>query len=218
MKEIGKIHEHFQVMIDSAKNENTTLSKNKFLLNELDQSLTSLEKTTQNTDEILNIIQGLAHQTNLLSLNATIEANAAGEAAKGFQVVATEVKNLAQRTSQSTQNISAELKNIQDQSDKSVEYMSGLTSVMDDTVAVFQELENQLTTSAQQMGQSLLNFSDFMTATEAILTESREAAEYLSIVQKGITDFEEMRIKVSSCVDKTQKSIRNAGSLEGGND
>lgn len=76
-------------------------------------SIKNLDGAAKQIGEVLSLISDIAEQTNLLALNATIEAARAGEAGKGFAVVASEVKNLANQTARATQEISSHIEHIQ---------------------------------------------------------------------------------------------------------
>jgi len=89
-----------------------------------------LEAESQKIGEVVEMISDIAEQTNLLALNATIEAARAGEAGKGFAVVASEVKNLATQTAKATEQISSMVGNIQNSTGDSVQAIERIGSVI----------------------------------------------------------------------------------------
>lgn len=105
---------------------NSTVQSINALANEVDsasQAIARLEDDTQNIGRVLEVIGGIAEQTNLLALNAAIEAARAGEQGRGFAVVADEVRTLAQRTQSATQEIKGMIDSLQDTSSMAVSTM-----------------------------------------------------------------------------------------------
>ena len=114
--------------------------------------LDGLSSRTEEIRQITDVIQSIASQTNLLALNAAIEAARAGEAGRGFAVVADEVRNLAARTSTATEEVGRMVGDIREQSAAVVSHVQKQASELDDAAAQISATGAQLTSIADLAG------------------------------------------------------------------
>jgi methyl-accepting chemotaxis protein len=157
--------------------DETTSSINS-LAGEVDNASDVIGKVRQDSDNIgsiLDVIRGIAEQTNLLALNAAIEAARAGEQGRGFAVVADEVRTLASRTQESTEEIQTMIEQLQ----------SGIQDAV--TVMVnSREHAGQTVEQAKEAGKSLSDITAAVTVISDMNTQIASAAEEQSSVTEEI--------------------------------
>ncbi len=140
------------------------------------ETVQALGKSSDQIGEIVQVIDDIADQTNLLALNAAIEAARAGEQGRGFAVVADEVRKLAERTTKATKEIAAMIKQIQKDTEGAVESMSRGTEEVEKGKA----LADKAGQSLKQIISGAQDVVDMSTQVAAASEEQSSAAEQIS--------------------------------------
>ena len=134
------------------------------------KQIETLNTSTENIGQILDVIKGISQQTNLLALNAAIEAARAGEAGRGFAVVADEVRNLAHRTQESADQVHTMIVALQLGSHEAVDNMNESQARSLDSVEVANQAGSRLVSVTQRIGEI-----DGMNQSVAAATEEQTA-------------------------------------------
>lgn len=142
-------------------------------IDETSNAMNELEANTQNINNILVTIQGIAEQTNLLALNAAIEAARAGEQGRGFAVVADEVRVLSQRTQGSTEEIRSMIETLLANTDNAVQTMERSKSLTDKSV----EQANEAVGALEDISDSIKKIADMSTQIASAAEEQRAVTE-----------------------------------------
>ncbi|MBO6561306.1 MAG: PAS domain-containing methyl-accepting chemotaxis protein [Nisaea sp.] len=137
-----------------------------------EKMVSELLSAAQKVGEITKIIAEIAEQTNLLALNATIEAARAGEAGKGFAVVASEVKNLANQTATATEEIAQQVKGIQDSTQTTADSIGEIAKI----IAQVNEIGTTISSAVEEQSAATQEVSVNISGVAQATHESGESA------------------------------------------
>lgn len=157
--------------------------------------LSDLEAAAQRITSVVELIDEVAKQTDLLSLNAAIEASRAGEAGQGFSVVATEIRKLADRTTKSTEEIAGEVRQVFAMVEKNAETVRSVSELM----AKMHSQAQNISASAEQQGQ----------ATHDIAARMNKTADRVAMTDQSLGHVHQASGEVSRAADDVLGGVEN---------
>jgi methyl-accepting chemotaxis protein len=173
------------------------------------QAVTVIEKLSENSANIasvLDVIRGIAEQTNLLALNAAIEAARAGEQGRGFAVVADEVRTLASRTETSTQDIQQMIEKLQHGVLDAVKSIEAGAALTDSTVSLTAQTQNAL----DEILSSTSRVNDMSSQTATATEEQTHVSEEIN---RNLTELSDKTIHCHDVIDETQKIVQTTQTI-----
>lgn len=212
-KEIDSISEETRVVVGNGikmmEELNTSSEDTTKNLKEIMKDIRDLEEKISNITHIVGVITEIADQTNLLSLNASIEAARAGAAGKGFAVVATEVKTLADQSGQAAEKIRVIVDEVQQQSQKTFEHGESADEILkSQELAVRRAVEafHNIGDCVDRLNQELSDITVQTQAIEGAKNNTLEAVEGISaVIEENSASTLEMGAGINGQKDQVEK-------------
>ncbi len=200
----------------STHNAQSAVENNRVSVAELNTSLQDAQKTMEvmqqennHVNNVLGVIRGIAEQTNLLALNAAIEAARAGEQGRGFAVVADEVRNLAQKTQAATLEIDGIIENLNKSTQEAVSAMENgmqnanvcveaakdVNHMLESVIASVENIANRSTNIAAAVDQQSQTTEEIAKTSNVIAETSHQAAEEGESCRQA-------NVQVTACIDQ----------------
>ncbi|CAH1560883.1 methyl-accepting chemotaxis protein [Vibrio rotiferianus] len=160
----------------------TTISDVSREIASADQLVSELQAGVNDIRAVVSVIREVSEQTNLLALNAAIEAARAGEQGRGFAVVADEVRNLASRTQQSTDEVQQTIDSLIERTDRTVKAMERSNAKVEESVGISQSTQHQLGDMVEELVRSNDMVSQIAAASEQQGLVANEMTENVSTI------------------------------------
>ena len=185
-------------MADYGNKVKTSISLGQELANKTVLSMEEINSQTSAINEAITIIDQIAFQTNILSLNAAVEAATAGEAGRGFAVVAGEVRTLASRSAEAAKQIKTLVENAQKKTHEGKEIASDMIkgyAQLNENITVTLDLIQDVTTASKEQSVGMIQINDAVNSLDQITQQNAQNASQANEIAQKTLDISNMIIE-----------------------
>jgi methyl-accepting chemotaxis protein len=213
-KELSGTNEQIDMLSDEFLNLKNAMDETIEKEHNLQQRLNSVSQTTQEVKVVLDVIKDIAEQTNLLALNATIEAARAGEHGKGFAVVADEVRKLAERTQKSLTEIDSTVNMVvqsivesNDEINSNTDNIEKLSDLSEHLHSSMGEIKNVISNAVLSASNSVDDYVKMASDIEKIINEIEDINEITSSNARSVEELSTAADYLNNMTEKLNNEL-----------
>ncbi|MGM0508285.1 MAG: methyl-accepting chemotaxis protein [Fusobacteriota bacterium] len=176
---------------DATKNTSRKIKKIESASSELKVSMEEITDSSKRIEKIIEIMDDISSQTNLLAINAAVEASKSGEEGKGFAVIAREIRNLAKKSSQSTKEIRAFIKHSKNKVKEGNLHLDETLVILDDIIKEVQNINigiSKISASAEEQKKGIDVIQSEMETMENITQDNAAVAEEIASISSRLNE------------------------------